>query len=331
MILICFGTRPEYIKLKPLMDKMDGVIEYKTFFTGQHPDLISLQTNDITYRAKIIEGTNRLDSIVASMMNAIDFKEKNISAVLVQGDTTSAYAMALSAFHNKIPIIHLEAGLRTYNLQQPYPEEINRQMISRIASLHLCPTKLAKQQLIQEGAPGLITLVGNTVLDNLNNIKTSNKKQILVTMHRRENQQDMQKWFRELDSLAQNYSEYLFTLPIHPNPYIIQYINSFKYINVVDPMTYDELIEYISNCSFIITDSGGIQEEAAFLKKPCLVCRKETERPEGLGNFAFLCKNYTDLKSIFPKLQTLKMQGPCPYGDGKSCKKIIKILQKLGY
>ena len=326
MILISFGTRPEYIKLKPLMDKMKGVLEYKVLFTGQHQDLVDEDNSEITYTVNITNDRNRLDSIVTSIMNAIDFKQEGITAVIVQGDTTSAYAMALSAFHHQIPVIHLEAGLRTYNLTEPYPEEANRQMISRIASIHLCPTLLAKKRLTQELISGRVKVVGNTVLDNLSDIKTCNKKQVLLTMHRRENHHNIQQWFRELDSLAITHSEYLFTLPIHPNPNVKKHIGIFKHINIVEPMSYKDLIAYLSNSSFVITDSGGIQEEAAFLKKPCLVCRKETERVEGLGNFSLLCPEPKLLHKKFKELNILPMSGPCPYGDGYACEKIIKVL-----
>jgi len=330
MILISFGTRPEYIKLKPLMDKMKGVLEYKVLFTGQHQDLVDEDNSEITYTVNITNDRNRLDSIVTSIMNAIDFKQQGITAVIVQGDTTSAYAMALSAFHHQIPVIHLEAGLRTYNLTEPYPEEANRQMISRIASIHLCPTLLAKKRLIEEHVSGRVEVVGNTVLDNLYGIKTCNKKQILLTMHRRENHHNIQQWFRELDSLALTHSDYLFTLPIHPNPNVKKHIVELKHITVVDPMPHAALLDYLCNCSYVITDSGGIQEEAAFLKKPCIVCRKETERSEGIDNFSILCKSPNKLQHIFKKAKTLKMHGACPYGNGKSCDKILKILNQIG-
>ena len=329
MILICFGTRPEYIKLKPLMDKMNGSIKYQTLFTGQHQDLINIDRN-IDYKISINDGDSRLDSIVASSMNALNFDNKKISSVLVQGDTTSAYAMALSAFHNKIPVIHLEAGLRTYNFNHPYPEETNRQMISRIASVHLCPTQSAKQNLIAERVGGIVKVVGNTVLDNLSDIRTTNKKQVLITMHRRENHDKLDEWFTNLNKLAQKYDDYIFTLPIHPNPNVKQHRHILKDVRVVDPMSHEILLQYLANCSYVITDSGGIQEEAAFLKKPCIVCRKETERSEGIGNFSILCKDPKQLYTIFKKSQKLKMRGRCPYGNGKSCDKIVQILKKAG-
>ena len=321
MILICFGTRPEYIKLKPLMDSMSGLIEYKTLFTGQHVNLVSNKTD---YKIDIKDGNNRLDTILSSIMDSIDFN--NISAVIVQGDTTSAYAAALSAFHHKVRVIHLEAGLRTYNLGQPYPEEANRQMISRIADLHLCPTQLSKQCLIDEKVSGKIEVVGNTVLDNLVNVKTSYQDKILVTMHRRENHDTIKQWFSEINKLSKKYNEYEFCFPIHPNPSVKNSAGILKNVNVVKPMCYEELIDYLSKCSFVITDSGGIQEEASFLRKPCLVCRKETERTEGLGNFSLLCEEPNLIHKRFEQLNLLKMNGPCPYGNGRASEKIIRIL-----
>ena len=320
-ILICFGTRPEFIKLQPLMKKMEGSIQYETLFTGQHVDLVKHEPD---HRIEIEDGANRLDSVVSSIMNSINFED--ITSVMVQGDTTSAYAVALSAFHNKIPVIHLEAGLRTYDLEHPYPEEANRQMISRIASLHLCPTKPAKEVLIQENVHGAIEVVGNTVLDNLVGIETSNENKVLVTMHRRENHGDIETWFSQIDALSREYSEYEFLLPIHPNPAVRKFSSILKNVKVVDPMCYNDLIGYLSRCSFVVTDSGGIQEEAAFFRKPCLVCRKETERKEGLNNFSLLCESPQLLSERFGALKSLKMYGSCPYGDGKACAKILKVL-----
>lgn len=320
-ILICFGTRPEFIKLEPLIKKMEGVIKYETLFTGQHIDLVQHKPD---HSISIKDGENRLDSIVSSIMNGIDFN--GITSVIVQGDTTSAYAVALSAFHHQIPVIHLEAGLRTYNLKQPYPEEANRQMISRIASLHLCPTKPAKELLIQENVSGNIEIVGNTVLDNLVGIKPSNEKQVLVTMHRRENHKNIEKWFSQIDKLSRQYASYEFLLPIHPNPAVRNLSSLLENVKVVEPMAYDDLITYLSQCSFVITDSGGIQEEAAFFRKPCLVCREETERKEGLNNFSLLCERPELLCQRFERLKLLQMHGPCPYGDGNASEKIIEIL-----
>ena len=329
MILISFGTRPEYIKLKPLMDKLNqsstgDTPAYKTLFTGQHQHLVRHKAD---YNIEIKDGDNRLDAVVASIMNGIDFKSEGISAVIVQGDTTSAYAVALSAFNHQVKVIHLEAGLRTYNLQEPYPEEANRQMISRITDLHLCPTQTAYDNLIKENAPGKAVVVGNTVLDNLLDIETAYEYKVLVTMHRRENHENIEEWFEQIDKLASDNKHYEFCLPIHPNPSVKKHKNLLKHVKVVEPLDYNILLDYLAKCSFVITDSGGIQEESAFLRKPCLVCRKETERAEGLGNFSLLCGSPEELVEGFEDLSSLEMSGNCPYGDGKSSEKIIEVLK----
>ena len=329
MILISFGTRPEYIKLKPLMDKLEqdckgNSLGYKTLFTGQHKDLVKQKSD---YNIEIKNGNSRLDAIVSSIMNGIDFKSEGISAVIVQGDTTSAYAVALSAFNQKIKVIHLEAGLRTYNLQEPYPEEANRQMISRITDLHLCPTESAYHNLINEKVSGKVVIVGNTVLDNLVGIDTAYEHKVLVTMHRRENHENIKEWFKQIDQIASENKHYEFCLPIHPNPAVKKHKNILKNVKVVEPMDYNILLSYLAKCSFVITDSGGIQEESAFLRKPCLVCRKETERAEGLGNFSLLCGSPEELTQGFEDLSSLDMSGDCPYGDGKSSEKIIELLK----
>lgn len=331
MILISFGTRPEYIKLKPLMDKFDQTYGgdtpvYKTLFTGQHKDLVKHKAD---YNIEIKHGDNRLDALVSSIMNGIDFKSEGISSVIVQGDTTSAYAVALSAFQHQVKVVHLEAGLRTYNPQEPYPEEANRQMISRIADLHLCPTQTAYDNLVNERVPGKVIVVGNTVLDNLLGIETDYEYKVLVTIHRRENHRNIKEWFREIDRLASDNKHYEFCLPIHPNPAVKKHKNLLKNVNVVDPMDYNVLLEYLAKCSFVITDSGGIQEEAAFLRKPCLVCRNKTERSEGLGNFSLLCKSPEELVQGFEDLSSLDMTGGCPYGNGKSSEKIVKLLARM--
>ena len=327
MILICFGTRPEYIKLKPLMDKLDGVLEYKTLFTGQHKDLVQHRPD---YSIEIEDGRNRLDSIISSTMNSIDFD--GVSCVMLQGDTTSVLAVALSAFNNKVPVIHLEAGLRTNNLQQPYPEEANRQIVSRISDLHLRPTIEAAANLAKENVPtDRIYTVGNTVLDHLVGVKTTDTNKVLVTMHRRENHAKIEEWFKAIDELAQQNKEYEFCLPIHPNPAVKEKTYLLENVKVVDPMSHKELIKYLSSCSYVITDSGGIQEEAAFLRKPCLVCREETERAEGLGVFSLLCKQPEELHELCSQLDNLSMEGDCPYGDGKASEKIVRILNEYSY
>jgi UDP-N-acetylglucosamine 2-epimerase (non-hydrolysing) len=324
MLLVCFGTRPEYIKIKPLIEQFKGVIPYKLLFTGQHIDL--LQNFDDIKKLNIIDGPNRLDSIVNSILNNEKIFE-NVSSVLIQGDTTSAFSIALAAFHRKIKIIHLEAGLRTYNRFHPYPEEFNRRSISAMADIHLCPTQLTFDNLHKEGITDGVYLVGNTVLDNLINISPTYDDKVLVTLHRRENHDIMEQWFDKIDSIAKKYSNLEFILPIHPNPNVQKHKHLLKYVKVVEPMKYDECIEYLAKCKLVITDSGGIQEESSFFKKKCIVCREHTERSEGVGTFSTLV-NPNNIEKIFDKLiKDYIIDIQCPYGDGKSSQRILNILR----
>ena len=196
MILVTFGTRPEYIKVKPLIKVLkENSIEFSILFTGQHVDLLRDVKEDNIRRIEIVDsGTCRLDSIVSSILNKEHIFE-GVSSVLVQGDTTSAFSVALAAFHRKIKIIHLEAGLRTYDFENPYPEEANRQLISRISDINLCPTDINKNHLLSENVSGKCFVVGNTVLDNLIDIDVDYQEKIIVTLHRRENHALILDWF----------------------------------------------------------------------------------------------------------------------------------------
>ena len=333
MILISFGTRPEYIKIKPLLKEFDGKIPYALLFTGQHTSLLKdvVATTDVR-QLEIKDGPNRLDSIVASIMNS-DHVFNNVTSVMVQGDTTSAFAVALAAFHRKLKIIHLEAGLRTGDLMHPYPEEFNRQAIARMANIHLCPTDLSACNLRRENIPSNVYVVGNTVLDNLKDIKTRYGNTILITMHRRENHALMDKWFNELEKIASLYSQYEFIIPLHPNPNVQQYKHIVKTVKVIEPVGHEEFIRMIANCRFIITDSGGIQEEASFLGKKCVVCRQITERVEGMGVFSFMCPHPAELLDLVNWLEADKKfkvapDEVCPYGDGASSQRIASILSE---
>ena len=333
MMLISFGTRPEYIKIKPLLKEFAGRIPYALLFTGQHASLLKdiVSTTDVR-QLQVKDGSNRLDSIVASIMNSCHVFNQ-ITSVMVQGDTTSAFAVALAAFHRKIKIIHLEAGLRTYNLSHPYPEEFNRQAISRMATTHLCPTEMSAGNLRQENITSGVHVVGNTVLDNLKGTEFTYGNTILVTMHRRENHELMDQWFHQLETLATKHPEYEFIIPLHPNPNVQQYRHILKKVKATPPVEHDEFIRMIASCRFIITDSGGIQEEASFLGKKCIVCRQITERVEGMGVFSFLCPTPTELPESFRWINTNNNHIPsetdtCPYGDGNSSKKICDILME---
>ena len=327
MILVCFGTRPEYIKIKPLLKKMDGVIPYKILFTGQHEDL--LQDINCDYRLNIEDGKNRLDCLIKSVMDNINFE--GISHVLVQGDTATAFSIALSAFHNQIDVIHLEAGMRTFDKYSPFPEEIYRQCISKIANIHFAPSEYEADILEREGCGSIgknIHVVGNTVLDNLVGQQPTHKNIVLLTMHRRENHKIIPEYFKLFSELAKENWDLRFILPLHPNPDVSKHKHLLENIIVTEPLHYDDMISMISNCRFIISDSGGIQEEASFLKKKVIVCRDNTERVATLNKNCFLCTKPSELRNLF---NTIKddyiVSEECPYGDGHSSDKIVEILK----
>jgi len=328
-ILIAYGTRPEYIKVLPLFKAFESKIEYKTLFTGQHTTLIGNHKPD--YTVDIKEGANRLDSILQSNLNLPDEIFEGFDYVMVQGDTTSALSLALAAFHRKIKVIHLEAGLRTRNLKSPFPEEANRQMISRITSLHLCPTELNLFNLQIEACPGNSCICGNTVLDNLVEYKKDIEYQniIIVTLHRRENHDIIDEYFSQINTLAEQNPDHIFIAPLHPNPNVQKHkhILTSKNIIVSEPLPYQELLFALTKCKFVISDSGGIQEEASFLGKKVIVCRETTERTEGLGTHSFLCKSPGQLSDLFDiVINDYVLTEPSPYGDGNSAEKITNYL-----
>lgn len=326
-ILVCLGTRPEWLKIKPLIKLLDKN-NYDLFFTGQHEDLLKDITFD--YNVDVVKNNNRLDDIVTSCM--INFPLEKYDYILVQGDTGSALGCALAAYNRKIKIIHLEAGLRTYDLENPYPEESYRQIISRVSSINLCPTEVSYNNLLNEKVSGKTFIVGNTVLDNLIELKKDSTygNDVLVTLHRRENHDIMDKWFLQLNLLSEKYPELNFILPIHPNPNVKKHKHILnKKIKVIDPLNHIDLIKVLLNCKFVITDSGGIQEEATFLNKKSIVCRKTTERPEGIvTGHLFLCNETKDLEELVYIINNdYYINNECPYGDGESSKKIIEILK----
>jgi UDP-N-acetylglucosamine 2-epimerase (non-hydrolysing) len=297
-ILICYGTRPEWLKVKPLIQELaKNKLKYKVLYTGQHAD-IAPQNADFLFKIQNTL-TNRLNDILANTLSMPDTFFNNITHVLVQGDTSSALSIAINAFHRKLKVIHLEAGLRTYDFENPYPEEMNRQLIGRIADIHLCPTKNNKKNLLAEKSKGQIYVTGNTSLDNLIGIKSNYTKKVLVTLHRRENHINIKQWFKEISHLAKTYPQYEFILPLHPNPNIQKYKKYLSNVTVTSSLNHTELLQILSQCTLVITDSGGIQEEASFLNKKVIVCRKITERDESLNVHSFLCTEPTNIHNLF--------------------------------
>jgi len=324
MILICFGTRPEWLKVKPLCNVLKN---YKLCFTGQHPDL--LQNIAVDYSINIKENQHRLDQLISDCL--LQFPDEDFDSVLVQGDTASAFACALAGFHRNKKIIYLEAGLRSYDLNHPYPEEGYRQMIARLSDVNLCPTELSKQNLTNEKVKGRSYVVGNTILDNLISYKSQCKytNDILITLHRRENHPIIVNWFNELNDIAKKHPECNFIYPIHPNPNVQKHKHLLTHINVVDPLPYDQLLNTLVQSKFVISDSGGLQEEGSFFNKKVIVCRKTTERPEGIDTgHLHMCTDPKLLKECFKLINNdYTIDSICPYGDGYASEKIADILK----
>jgi len=331
MILITYGTRPEWIKIKPLINELDNSdIPFKVLFTGQHADLVPKSSD---YNLTMINHPgNRLDSVVKNCLSIPDEYFNGITHVLVQGDTSSVMGIALTAVHRKIKVIHLEAGLRTYDYENPFPEEYNRRIVSTLSAIHLCPTELSKQNLINEKTQGDIHVVGNTVLDNLLEYKKECEYTniVLITMHRRENHELMEDWFKNISELAIENPDLDFILPLHPNPNVQKHKSILTNINVIDPLTHEQLIKTLIKTRLVITDSGGIQEECSFFNKKAIVCRKITERPESVGTTSTMVGYPHDLKDAFYNIvNDYEIDAICPYGDGRSSNRIIKIFKTI--
>lgn len=326
MILIAYGTRPEWIKIKPIIDLLDEKkLLYTLLFTGQHTTLINEK-----YDRKIVisDGPNRLDAIFGSILGN-DWIFNGIDRVMVQGDTASAFAVALAAFNRKIPVVHLEAGLRSHDNDNPYPEELYRTCISRIAILHFCPTKDNYENLMEERIKGEIHIVGNTSIDSIMSYrdKVSTGGGCLITLHRRENQSIMNQWLIALNVLAMKYSPMPFVFVTHPNYNVTKHGPS-ENLTIIPAVSHDKMMDMIARADILISDSGGIQEEASFLHKPVIVCRKATERPEAIGITSFMCSEPENLQGLFRIIKTtgISTSSKCPFGDGQAAEKIVKIL-----
>lgn len=322
MTLLCFGTRPEWLKIKPLIQLMDRE-EYRLLFTGQHIDL--LRDIEVDYKIKIQNNENRLDQLISDCL--LQFPEGKFDSVLVQGDTASAFACAVAAFNRKLKVFYLEAGLRSYDLEHPYPEEAYRQMIARISDVNFAPTEISAINLINEKVSGKVFTTGNTVLDNLLPYRElcAYTNKILVTLHRRENHSMMEEWFSELEQLALENLDLEFILPIHPNPNVQKHKHLLKKVKVVDPLNHEDLLQLLVKCRLVISDSGGLQEEGSFFNKKVIVCRTVTERPEAIETgHLHLCKEPSDLKKLFDDLKlNYYINSTCPYGDGISAQRVL--------
>ena len=334
-VLVCFGTRPEVIKLSPVIELLaaEGV-PFKTLFTCQHDELFQ----DV---AHLVPGPDIQLNIMRKgqspgdvMQRVMAETEPNLQSetprlVVVQGDTTTAAAVALTAFYQRIPVGHVEAGLRTHDLKAPFPEELNRQLISRVAQLNWAPTTTAKENLEAEGCEGTL-VTGNTVVDAClkYNFPVKYGDKILITLHRRENfGETMAEMFRQIERLASSHSDLEFIFPMHPNPEVVKHQGLLNSVKVIKPLPFEDMLRLLSEVRFVISDSGGLQEECATFRKKILVCRDKTERPEGVeagfakivgaeieGNFSWA--------NDFPD-----WSGSNPYGDGKAGKRIVSHIK----
>lgn len=366
-IVFLFGTRPETIKMAPLIKEFekDKSINIEIILTGQHKEMVVglLDFFDIkpNYQLGLMKNNQSLEEITIGILEkckSIFANKKEPTIVFVQGDTTSAFAGALSAFYNKIDVAHVEAGLRSNNKYSPYPEEMNRSLISRIAKYHFAPTYRSAKNLESEGIKEHVYVVGNTVIDALlmtiDKIKFNDKvyfdffhtidfskKIILVTGHRREKFGspfvDFCSALKEIAFLFKNEVEIVY--PVHLNPNVkdpvFRILSNVENIHLIEPIEYPYLIFLLSQSYMVITDSGGIQEEAPTLGKPILVTRDVTERVEGIeAGTAKLVG--TDKKKIIDETEKLIKDEPYyskmansinPYGDGNSSKRIYEIIK----
>ena len=372
-IMIVFGTRPEAIKLAPVIQVLKKEKGFKTIVcsTGQHREMLrqvleifELKVDD---DLDLMKPSQTLYDITSnSLIRLKDSIEKYQPDILmVQGDTTTAFTSALAAFYKQIKIAHVEAGLRSYDVFHPYPEEANRRFISVISNFNFVPTEDSKQNLLKEGFPSeSVFVTGNTVVDALLQIKNKldapkfsrqirtnleskfganifSKKYILITLHRREKfGEEMKDLLHTLEALAEKYPEYNFIYPVHLNPNVANPVHEIlsrtKNFILTEPMDYLNFLFMMSRCHFIMSDSGGVQEECFVFSKPIIVMRGVTERNEAVkAGYAFLTgSNRNSINNYFKKIDKKLLQGfnlfpkKNPYGDGKASVRIVKILKK---
>lgn len=352
-ILITLGTRPELIKLYPLIKSMRNSKRFlvKTCYTGQHRELVKMSSKifdfDPDFSLNIMKESQSSIEIVKNIFNKFEkIKDRyNFESIIVQGDTTTAMSAALAAFYLKKEIIHIEAGLRTKDINDPFPEEGNRKIISQIASLHFAPTKIAKNNLIEEGIKSKnIFIVGNTVIDTLKiiskkyKIKTSKENIVLCTIHRSENiKKNINIIIESLLAIAKENPDWKIIWPHHPNPVIKKKLgkifNKQKNLVILNSLNYLDFLKVLKKCKIIVSDSGGVQEEATYLGKYVFIMRKSTERPEVLNNKIgeILSFNKTliveKINRFIKKEKWLKIKASNCFGIGNSSQIIHKILK----
>ena len=342
------GTRPEIIKMAPLIQEAyKRGISPTVINTGQHRELLYPLWDffgiKAHYNLDIMREGQDLSNTFARAISSISqvLEHHNPDWTFVQGDTTTTFAGATAAYYNKIKVAHIEAGMRTHDLFSPYPEEGNRQMVSRIANLHFCATPSNRDSLVSEGIDqDAIHVVGNTGLDSMAYVKPSDVeakkwKTILLTLHRRESfGKGIQNILTAINYLA-DYGGIKIIFPMHPNPNVREAVAKFlkpsEAINICNPLEYPDFVNKMREADVILSDSGGVQEEAPFLGKPVVVLREKTERTETIGKSSFLAG--FDAATIINKTVSLLTEGKIfqpdfVYGDGKSSQRILDIINK---
>lgn len=358
-VMLVFGTRPEAIKMCPLVNELKKHKEIETIVcvTGQHRQMLDqvLEAFNVVpdYDLSIMKDKQTLFDVTTNILNRIKevLEKEKPSVVLVHGDTSTTFVTALACFYLQIPVGHVEAGLRTYNIYSPYPEEFNRQAVSIISKFNFAPTELAKQNLLKEGkGNGEIYVTGNTAIDALKTTVREDythpelewakgSKLIMLTAHRRENLgEPMHHMFRAIRRIVDEHPDVKVIYPIHMNPVVRQAadeeLGNDDRIHIIEPLEVLDFHNFLARCYMILTDSGGIQEEAPSLGKPVLVMRDTTERPEGIaaGTLKLVGTNenriYEEFKLLLENENEYKKmsQASNPYGDGKACERIVKIL-----
>lgn len=364
-IMIVFGTRPEVIKMAPIireLKKYPRLAKPVILTTGQHKEMLHQIMSSFAlkadYNLNIMRSNQTLFDVTARSL--VRFKlcleRESPDMILVQGDTTTSFTAALAAYYLKIPIVHVEAGLRTYNKYLPFPEEMNRHLLSVLADIHFVPTQQSKNNLLKERIEAKkIVITGNTVIDALLMMvrrgKDSHfkgvdfsKKIVLVTAHRRESfGKDFEEICQALKLLVDRNADVEIVYPVHLNPNVqgpvLRILKSVKRIHLIPPVSYERFVQLMDRSYIVLTDSGGIQEEAPSLGKPVLVMRNVTERPEAVAAGAVKLVG-TDKKTIVREAETLlkdrrvykKMAKAInPYGDGKAAERIVKSLLGLSF
>jgi UDP-N-acetylglucosamine 2-epimerase len=357
--MLVFGTRPEAIKMCPLVQELKGRrnIETTVCVTGQHRQMLDQVLNTFSiipeYDLSVMRDNQTLFDVTTNILNQIPkvLEAEKPDVVLVHGDTSTTFSTALACFYMQIPLGHIEAGLRTYNIYSPFPEEFNRQAVSIISAYNFVPTELSKQNLLKEGKkPETIFITGNTAIDAL---KTTVRKDynhpvldwatgsrlIILTAHRRENLgEPMHHMFYAIKRIVNEFPDIKIVYPVHSNPVVRQIANEVfrgeNRVKLIEPLDVLDFHNFLARSYMILTDSGGIQEEAPSLGKPVLVMRDTTERPEGIkaGTLKLIGTNqetvYMEFKQLLSDKDTYEKMSKAsnPYGDGHACERIANIL-----